>query len=183
MDFKDKLHQLEQAQAYQEWKTSHPQSYLVHFFVMIGKEERQGQSETMMEWQIGFLNTNDTITSFESINDDPQFGIREDEAIFRPDQQNIPEVIISEVHETIESIAATCHELQKKKYPAEIPLKKIMVLQFIHGLGLVVNVTYITLTLKTLNIKINATTGAIVEDGLHDVFSFDKGNKEEQKNL
>lgn len=178
MDFKEKFHQLEQAKVYQEWKASHPQSYLTHIFVMIGKEDGKKDGKTIMEWQIGLYNRNETITSFESLDDEPMFGIREDEAIFKPDQETIPKVMISDLHETIESVAATCHDLQKKKYPAELPIKKIMVLQCIHGLGLVVNVTYVTQTLKTLNIKINASTGVVVEEGLHDMFSFDKGDKQ-----
>lgn len=173
MDFLDKLHKLEQQQAYQRWKTAHPLSYLAHIFVMIGKEK----GIVAMQWQVGFYNENSTMTTFESLDGSDGFSIKEDEEIFQEEQQKILGVDTSRVHQTLDGVSQACHDLQEKKYPAEKPVKKVMVLQATKNHGLIINVTYITQSFKTLNIKIDAETGEIKEEGLHEVFSFDKGDK------
>ncbi|MBI2146979.1 hypothetical protein HYU19_00700 [Candidatus Woesearchaeota archaeon] len=173
MDFLSKLRQLESQQIYKAWESSHPHSYLAHLFVMIGEEK----GKVGMQWQVGYYNENDTMTTFESMDDDSSFTIQEDEQIFKEDAERIIAVDTKHVRQTIDSVAALCHDLQEKKYPAERPVKKVMVLQATKEHGLVVNVTYVTQTFKTLNIKVDAESGSIREDGLHDMFSFDKGDK------
>ena len=64
--------------------------------------------------------------------------------------------------------------LQKEKYSVHNPVKIIVILQTIPE-GTVYNITYITQSFKTLNIKVSAITGDIVADKLLSIFDFKGG--------
>ena len=51
-------------------------------------------------------------------------------------------------------------------------MKEVVILQNL-DVGQVWNITYITKSFQTLNIKIDAETGDVLEDKLHQIFSMD----------
>ena len=58
METKTILEKLEASKEFTEWKKDNPDTYLVHFFKMLDKEN-------VNEWQIGFYNSNKRmITTF-----------------------------------------------------------------------------------------------------------------------
>ena len=64
-------------------------------------------------------------------------------------------------------------KIQKEKYPFLIPLKKITILQKL-DIGQLWNITYITSSFKTLNIKVDSETGNILKHGMMDVFKVER---------
>ena len=65
-------------------------------------------------------------------------------------------------------------EFQKEKYPKEESNKIIAILQNLEKFGNVWNLTFITESFKTLNIKVNTENGKIVEHKLSSIFEFRK---------
>ena len=60
-------------------------------------------------------------------------------------------------------------DLQKKEYSVHAPAKKIVIIQSL-DIGQVWNITFLTKTFKTLNVKIDSQDGSISAHGLIDFF-------------
>jgi hypothetical protein len=65
-------------------------------------------------------------------------------------------------------------EFQKEKYSKELVNKIIVILQNLQDYGNIWNITYITHSFKTLNIKVNAENGEILHHSIDSLMSFVK---------
>lgn len=164
MDVTEVLQNLEQSTSFKNWRKSNKLDYFVHAFKLL-------MDGTDDEWQLGFYNREkDTITTF--VTDGIKVALREDEEVFKKDKNSILEVKMDNVNVLFEKIMATAGHYQWKKYPKESSIKKIAILQNIKRYGIVWNITFITQTFNALNMKINASTGKIIEEKLAPIISF-----------
>ena len=137
---------------FKDWRKKNPETYLAHAFTMLD-ENNKGS------WQIGFYDKKtDRMTSFEKKE---KITVTENEEIFKKEER-IKELDMSKVKIDCEKAMQTANELQQKEYKQETPFKKIVILQNIKS-GLVWNITFVTQSFKTLNIKIDATTNKVVK--------------------
>ena len=74
----------------------------------------------------------------------------------------------------MEAAIEKADEFQKKNLPRENNVKTIVILQNMAKLGNVWNITYLTDAFNTLNMKIDAATGKVLEHTTASVFSFKK---------
>ncbi len=165
MNVKKALEKLEASDEYDAWVASHKDAYLTHVFAMIEKEDAV--------WQIGYFDPSEgLIYSFEvagaiKLNDpQPPFG---------PEGTVVDPINMDDVKVPLTDVLDTVAEVQHKKYAAHKPMKKIIILQVLKDVGLVYNVTYVTETFKTLNIRIDAGSGDVVEDKLVEIFKMTPG--------
>lgn len=166
MHVKDILSQLEKSSAFESWRKQNPHAYLAHLFCMI---EKGG-----MSWQAGYYDKDaDAITSFD-IGD--AVTMHPPEEIFKKEGAKVKELVRDNITIDLEQALDTAKELQQRKYPAEMPLKIIVVLQTL-SVGQVYNITYVTKGFKTLNMKISTETGKVVDEQLAPIFSFEKGDR------
>jgi hypothetical protein len=163
MEIKEAVEKLEKSKEFKSWKKENNLYYLSHAFIMIDPQVKE-------EWQIGYCNPkNNNITSFsvsEKITQNP-----ESEAL--NDDTKILKLDMEKVNTTLQHAMETAEKTQKEKYSAHSPFKKIVLLQNL-DLGQVWNVTYVTNTFKTLNIKIDSETGKVLKDELMDLFRIEK---------
>lgn len=163
MEFTEALKKLETSKEYKDWAKENKDSYLSHAFIMVDPNIKE-------EWQIGYCdNANEKIITFaigEGITKNP------DAEPFK-DETRIRELDPKRVKLTMQDALGKAEDVQKKKYSAHTPFKKIVILQNL-DVGQVWNITYVTNTFKTLNIKIDAETGEILKDDLIDFFRIDK---------
>ena len=161
--FKDSLDELENSEVFKEWSKNNPNCYLSFGFVMIKAEDL---------WRIGYYHpNNEQVTSFvidESILVEP-----EDKSYKKPESE-VKELNPDEIQISYAQALKLAEEVQKEKYSTEIPMKIVMIIQNHNELGNIWNVTYVTQTFKTLNIKIDAASGDIIKDQLIELFEFRK---------
>lgn len=163
MDFREALQKLNKSSEFVEWHTKHNNSYLSYGFIMIAKDVRA-------DWQLGYYNpSNDTLTSF-SVN---KTVIQNPDAEIFKNKTKVQKLDLAKVKITLEKALDKSEKLQKEKYSVHDALKKIAILQNL-DMGQVWNITYVTQTFKTLNIKINSETGEIVKYDLIDLFKVEK---------
>ncbi len=113
-------------------------------------------------WQIDFYdNKEDKIISF-TIGD--QINFREDKA-FKNEEIKISKLELDKIKINLDEALEKVDSLIKDKYSKENVGKAIIILQNYKGKN-IWNVTYITSSLKTLNVKLSAETGRIIEDSL-----------------
>lgn len=163
MEYTEALEKLKISDTFKEWKKSNAKSYLTHAFTMVDPGVKE-------EWQIGYYNPDeDSITTFaiaDTITKNP-----ESEAF--KEEKKISGLDTEKVSVTFRQAMDSAEKIQKEKYSAHTAFKKIVILQNL-DVGQVWNITYVTNTFKTLNIKIDAATGALVKDELVDLFRIEK---------
>ncbi len=156
---------LEETETFREWKEKNPDAKIVHLFLLLdpGKDTK---------YDIGFYDPKKKLmTSFVADGEMKDIEISESKEIFTKDTASINPLDMSKVKTSFEQAMETCRKLQQEKYAKHEPLKEVVILQKLEQ-GQVWNITYITKTFQTLNIKVDAETGEVVEDDLHQIFSF-----------
>ncbi len=158
------LAKLEASDAFRSWRKTNPDACLAHLFCMVEKDATS--------WQMGYYDgKTDMIASFDIEGD--RITARPPEAVFKKDGLKVKELKQDQIKVDLDDALATAKELQERKYPLEKPIKKIVVLQTL-AIGQVYNITYVTKSFKTLNIKVSSETGKVIEDQLAAIFSLDK---------
>jgi len=160
MEIKEIIKNLENNQRFKEWKKDNNFSSLVHVFKLLDEPNKDA-------WQIGFYNPNDTITTFVISKD---IKIIPTEKIFKKPDSKIKKLDIEKINIDWNKALDLAQKLQKETYPAEKPIKTILILQ---NLDIqVYNITLLTESFKTLNIKIDSDTGKIVSHDLKSLADF-----------
>ena len=156
MQVKGIIKRLEQNKKFQKWRTENYASSLVHIFKMLDKANKD-------DWQIGFYNPNDTITTF-IVSKNKVETIPESE-IFKKPEEKIMKLTVEDVKLDMDKAIEKAKNFQETEYPKDKPVKEMVILQKLN-IGQIYNITFITQSLNTLNIKIDSKNGKIVKHGL-----------------
>ena len=157
------------SEAYRKWEKDNSNYYLVHFLFM---DDDSGK-ET---WNVGYYNdTSKSMASFEPEGDDVK--VVEEKELFQRKEEAIRPLIIDDVKKDLEEIKEASENFRKENYRNELPLKSMFLLQNLKKFGQVWNITIFTRTFKTLNIKIDSSTGEVKNHELSKLFDFDDGKK------
>lgn len=160
---KSALKTLEDSKEFREWKKENQDMSLCHIFLLVSKAGE--------ECQIGFYDRKkDLITSFDLKKG--SVSIHSTEKPFKPEGMKVNEVDMKNVLIDFKEAIAIVEDLQKEKYPSEKPVEIIAILQNVKDHGTVFNVTHVTHSFKTLNVKVNAENGDILDDQLVSVIQF-----------
>lgn len=153
---------LEACKEFRAWRAKDKDSFLVHLFMVVDKEH--------IQWHVGYCDKKDRITTFD-IED--KIKIHPREQAFKKPGSVIKKLDLNLVKIDIAELLERMHRIQQEKYPSELPVRKIIILQHIDE-GQVYNMTYVTAGLKTLNIKFDAATGEIKDEQLQKLFTIDQ---------
>jgi len=154
------LDALERLKKSAEFKKLKGHEILIHGFIMVSDEKQS-------EWQIGYYNKeNDKISTFivgEKITKNPEAEMLKQEKVNPLVLENI-----TVDHLTALERAQAC---QRENYGSHEPLKIIVLIQNIAA-GQVWNITYLTKTFKTINFKIDAKSGKLLNHEMVELFKF-----------
>jgi hypothetical protein len=167
MKVKQVLSDLRATKQFKEWHTKNKESKLVHVFVAL-------EHGVPPAYDIGFFDAKKNLmTSFVVDEITKEIQINESDEVFIEPGKSILPLDESKIKIDLIDAENISQNLQKEKYKAHLPVKAILLLQNLE-IGQVWNVTYITKSFQTLNMKIDSETGKIIEEKLHQIFSFDK---------
>jgi hypothetical protein len=165
MELKPALKKLEQSQDFRKWHDEHKYTYFSYAFKI--------PQEMPNEWQLGFYDRKkDRITTFVISNEG--IRIRPEEEVFKKEETEVSKIQTDKIKLTFDNAMAKANEFQQKTFPKDKSIKTIAILQNIGKFGNVWNITYITEAFNTLNMKISASNGKVLEHNLSSVFSFRK---------
>lgn len=156
------LERLEESKEFKEWKKKNKNSFLAHVFKMLDEANRD-------DWQVGYYNKDDTITTFILTPND--IKIAETENIFKKPEAKIQELDKEKIKVDITKALETAEKTQAKEYKQETPFKIITILQKL-DIGQVYNITYITQSFKVLNFKIDCSNGKVLKKMLQPIMNF-----------
>ena len=163
MDINHIMKRLESSKEYADWRKESPDSTLAHIFYMDDEENK-------LNVQIGFFNKDkDNITSF--LVEPKKIVKMVDSEALKEKGHHIKSIDISKAKLGFEEIMGKAKEFMQKEYPKEKIYKTICVLQNIDE-GQVWNLTFITETFKTLNIKVDSASGNIAGHKLFSIRDF-----------
>jgi len=152
-----------ESQVFKKWHEENNDSYLCHAFVMYDPKVKN-------EWQLGYYNKeSDRIVTFtvsDKITKNPESEVFKEKGI-------VKKLDFEKVKITVEEADKISSDVQKKEYSAHLPVKKIMILQNL-DVGQVWNITLVTATFKTINIKVDSFSGKVIKHTLVDFFKVEK---------
>ena len=149
--------------------TRHPDfkedGYLAHFFANLRDDFKLEGG-----WQVGFYSLDEDLVVTCQINGKDL--VVDKGRPFRKEYKQIEKLDLDLVTFTFDEMIKKIKDLQREKYPGQEPMKVIVLLQTI---GRVIwNVTLITPTFNTLNIKLDATTGDVISHELSSLLHWEK---------
>ena len=166
MDLKTTLDKLKKSKEFEQWKKENRNTFFSYAFKILKEASFDG-------WQIGLYNKgNDKMTTF-SVTDN-QIVINQEEEVFKKPDTKVNKISIEKLKLPLEKILERAEAFKGKKYPKEIEEKTIIILQNLDNFGNIWNITYITKALNTLNIKVDAENGKILQHKLSSIFAFKK---------
>ena len=166
MDVKVAFKKLQETEDFKKWKVKNKNTYFSYAF-KIPQEMSAG------EWQLGFYNKKkDKITTFVLTSDN--IKLRPEEDVFKKEDADVKEVNLTKVAMTFDNAISKANEFQQNFFPKDRSIKTIAILQNIEGMGNIWNITYVTESFNTLNMKIDASSGKVIEHNLTSILSFKK---------
>lgn len=165
MELKQALKKLEESQEFKKWHQKNKSTYFSYAFKILQEMDPD-------EWQIGFYNKKkDRITTFVIGSG---IKVRAEEEVFKKEDTKVNEIQLDKVKIAFEDAIAKAGKFQAENFPKDKSVKTIAILQNIKELGNIWNITYLTEAFNTLNMKIDASTGKVLEHKLSSIFSFRK---------
>jgi len=156
---KDQIESVEKSAEFKKKKNL----YLAHVFFMLDEPNKNIV-------QVGYCTPEQKIVTF--VIDGKKITAIPEAMPYKNPKAKIKKLEISKVKVELDEALGAAKELQEKKYAQHKPFKQIVILQNIDE-GQVWNITFITQTFNTLNIKISAETGKVVRDELISLVDFD----------
>ncbi len=165
MNFKTALIKLKQSSEFKKWISKNKEAYLTYAFTMIENSENS-------EWQIGYYDKKLDKVAVFTINNNIEINPGQD--VFKKPGASIKKINLKDVKFSLDDVLKKSNDVKEKKYSKEIVTKTIVILQNIK-LGQLWNITLITSSFSTINIKIDAKTGKIIKHELISLFQFKAG--------
>ncbi|MFW6231272.1 MAG: hypothetical protein ACOC32_04605 [Nanoarchaeota archaeon] len=164
MDAIDLVRHVEQDEQYNTWRKEHPDPFLAHVFLMY-------DGDKLMDQQVGYFNPNTSkMTSF-LVSGEKITLVPEADVFQKPGSGLLP-LDIGSVTASFDSVREKAEELLHETYETTAS-KKIFILQHLQE-GQVWNITFLTATFTTINIRIEANTGDILKNEEINLIDFGK---------
>ncbi|MBW2987119.1 hypothetical protein KY336_01085 [Candidatus Woesearchaeota archaeon] len=139
--------------------------YLAHFFAMLdNKLDRIGN------WQLGFYNKKEDVIIVFELMQDGTINVSESKPL-KKEEHVVGELKIEELELNFDEALKKQIKFQKEKYPGNMTVKMVVLLQELEK-SPVWNLTVVTSTYNTLNVKIHAKTGEIIDHSLDSLLSW-----------
>lgn len=145
-----------------KFKELNKKSYLAHLFKMMDDLNKD-------IWQVGYYNEDGTITTF--IIEKKDIKVVPEQEVFQKTKRKVKKLDIDKVKIDPDKALDIAKDLQQKKFSGNTPLKIMVVLQNIAN-HIVYNITYITNSFNTLNMKIDAINGKVISYELTPMLQF-----------
>ncbi len=165
MELKQALERLNKSKEY------HPISKNKGIFLSYGLITIENDETT--PWQLGFYNSStDKMTTF--IIGKGKIEVQKEEEVFKKPDMEVKPIEMEKAKLKFNEIIKRAEEFKKEKYPKETVSKTIAILQNLEDYGTIWNITFVTGSFKTLNLKVNAENGEVTHYNLESIMEFVK---------
>jgi hypothetical protein len=170
LDIKESVKELEDNDRFQAWKEECQKAYLCHCMQTLNEDDAL---------YIGYYNPeDDKITTFAISS--LALSKESTDEVFKEPGKTVEKLNIDEVNVNSENAIEYAKKIAKENYPSDLPSKNILILQTINGKQ-VFNITFVTLAMSTINIKIDSKTKELVSHKKTSLMEFDASKEFEEK--
>jgi len=180
MLLKTAVKKIESSKVFKDFKNRNPDFYLAHAFTIIDKIQQ--------DWQTGYYSrTKDKVVVFmigKETQSRKSAGMpkekllsitrSQEEEVFKKPGERVKKLDLKKVKINLEKAIDISEKLLKKKYPAEIVTKTIVILQ--HLETELYNLTLVTKSLNIINIKIDANNGKVLHESRQSILGLKKND-------
>ncbi len=163
MELQNVLESLEKTQEYQAWRTTHEQAFLAHAFVMLDEPNKN-------TWQVGYFDEAKNLMSTFVVQG-TTIELIPDQEVLKA-EQHILALDPAAVQLPVAEALAIAQKTKMEHYPREMPAKTFFIIQNIEAHGTVFNITYFTVSFKTINVKISTRNGEVVHHSMQALAAF-----------
>ena len=156
MNGQDLFSALKKTDSFQQWSKIHLSGYLSHFFCQINNE-----FVPLNKWEVGFYEPSTGKITVFIVLDNGDAEIKPADDVFQKEKAAIEKLEIEKVKITMEQAAQAWKDHVQEFFPKETTGDGFVVLQTLKKKA-VWNFTFITKTIKFVNMKIDAMDGKIV---------------------
>ena len=157
---KESIKKLEDSEEYEEYLKKNKESYLVSGFLILEEGD----------WQIDYYSPSSGMVTAFLVRE--KVKVKPESQAFQKEKKKIEELDLEKIKVNFEEAMEIVEKVRKEKYETETANKKIIVLQNLEDFGTVWNITLITHSFKTLNVKIDCSNGEVKSEGLTSVINF-----------
>ena len=151
--------ELQKDKEFKKWKKEHSDSFLSHFFCPI-----HNNGEAASSWEIGFiLPANERIVIF--VKESSSFTIKMEDDIFKEPNSRLETLNLKKVKVEYSDAFNLLKEELPKLFPKEAFNDGFVILQSLNNL-ILWNFSFVTQSLKFVNVKIDAVAGKISDSQL-----------------
>jgi len=162
MEFQEVLEEIKRTEEYKSWKKDHDKYFLAHAFVMLDEPNKD-------IWQIGFYNAeNEKMATL--IYDKGNVSVVPDQEILKS-KGEIKELVLDEIKLKVEEAMAKAKEVMEEHYKGKQVMKTFFIIQHIEGHS-VFNITHVSQSFETINIKVSTIDGKIVKHSAQKLADF-----------
>src|SRR3989338_7604693 len=160
MELKEALGKLEKSKELKEWKQKNSGTFFSYALKIIEEDKEQ-------PWNLGFYNqSTDKVATFVI---DSNVEMQEEEEIFKKPETEVKPVETEKAKMLFSGILEKVKEFTDKTYPNELINKTIAILQNLEKYGTVWNITHITHSFNTINIKASPEDGKILYNNIESI--------------
>lgn len=161
MDFHASLAKLTSHTVFKDWHKTHQDCFLAHGFMMLDEANKD-------TWQIGFYNPANSMMTTFLIGKTIEHTAEQE--VLASDGQ-VQKLKVENVKILPETALATSKEILKKEFAKEIPIKEFFIIQQLDN-QTIFNITYFTQSFKTVNVKIDTTSGEVISKNIQVLMDF-----------
>ncbi|MFC1769266.1 hypothetical protein ACFLZX_05900 [Nanoarchaeota archaeon] len=151
---------------FNKWKESHKNTIFSYAFNMI-------EGEKLGKWQFGFYEKSSKKVTTFVVDGEVVEKVNEDEVFKEPDKE-VVETNVDVVKMPILEMFDRIVEFTSKQYPNEVVVKIILILQNVEEFGNIWNITMVTKSMNTVNLKVDPVGGEIKSHKSLSLFEFKK---------
>ena len=165
MELKEAFKKLEKSKEFREWKQKNPDTFFSYALKILEENKEQ-------PWNIGFYHKlTDKVVTFIV---DKKIDMQEEEEIFKKPDDEVKPIETEKAKMPFSDIMEKVRDFTNKTYPTELMNKTIAILQNLENYGTVWNITHITPSFNTINIKADAEDGRILYNNIESIMGLIK---------
>ena len=166
MELKQALERLNKSKEYKDSIKENKDIFFSYALITIENNETS-------PWQLGFYNkATDKITTF--VIGKNEIAVQKEEEVFKKPGMEVKPIEMEKAKLKFNEIITKAEKFKKEEYPKETISKTISILQNLRDFGTIWNITFITGSFKTLNMKLNPDNGEVLHHALDSLMNFVK---------
>ena len=166
MELKQALERLNKSKEYKDSIKENKDIFFSYALITIENNETS-------PWQLGFYNkATDKITTFVVGKD--EIAMQKEEEVFKKPSMEVMPIDMEKAKLKFNEIIKKAEKFKNEEYPKETISKTISILQNLRDFGTIWNITFITGSFKTLNMKLNPDNGEVLHHALDSLMNFVK---------